>query len=806
MSIKSIKNGVESVIPIPAPGIQVLDLNNNYENNDLENILKEVKVNHNSNSNKIGVLSELETNYKDNLVGAINENVASLSENVQQIKAESSGKYYQPTEFKVRKNQYQYYQTLVTNPNNFAITNRAVGIYIDFEEKECLGEDYIKVTDSNGNSIPFQWEGDKDQKTLSNIGTYSDGSLKFGTLWILANFTANEVKTYTITIYDTSQNNSFTQNVTHNVVTADSIENIKTGTVTMTFQSSINWLWRKLLLDTTDFNSAVSACFGAINKSDYSQINASDGTLLTPVSHMCTGSGVIYMDWETKATYNYNSNVSLVHKYRLFANGTIEVDCRHYITGNVTEGTISGVLNKIDFQNVLGTYEYDSSKYFYATQENTTYQILAGVRDIQNKYELDDSRGYDWSLSCVTNTTDQKVISGWLMASPNTRTTANGSMWSSRYYISTNYGQGNKDTEIQIMQNRIYSRATKQSKFALRRKFINMSKEFLETMREWDILHGTSYFYGLQGLESYGAYKICSGNINLIEEARTKLYQSLSRFYDNGSVSGFYNAWYDTSRGIEFTGRDIRVASYLRKEYLALGDTTNAEDMTRIVHNLADAFVQMEVTSGGNGYVFLRYGTLDNFNAEAGAMLALADSLAIEENATRRATLDRIVARFESGFWWGTKLPYDQNNSSDYRLLLKNPAFHYHAFSMFDYYHANDICDFGTTMKNYNQYCFESTTPSGQAREIGTQYNPARRGSPLTLIYVAGLFIMQGWENRNISEMEHACILLEHILSRKLPYGFYEYPMDGWNYDIGEPATIAAVMSQVVIEAILNME
>jgi hypothetical protein len=58
MSIKSIINGVEQVIPIPAPEVQVLDLNGNYENNDLENILKEVKVNHNSNVDKIGVLNE----------------------------------------------------------------------------------------------------------------------------------------------------------------------------------------------------------------------------------------------------------------------------------------------------------------------------------------------------------------------------------------------------------------------------------------------------------------------------------------------------------------------------------------------------------------------------------------------------------------------------------------------------------------------------------------------------------------------------------------------------------------------------
>lgn len=80
MSLKSIINGVEQVIPIPAPEVQVLDLESNYESNDLENVLKEI------HSNKTNILNELgnetlETTAQT-LKGAINENTASLLEKV----------------------------------------------------------------------------------------------------------------------------------------------------------------------------------------------------------------------------------------------------------------------------------------------------------------------------------------------------------------------------------------------------------------------------------------------------------------------------------------------------------------------------------------------------------------------------------------------------------------------------------------------------------------------------------------------------------------------------------------------------
>lgn len=747
-----------------------------------------------------------------------NELNSSLEEKTKQTNVVSKfSKGYQNIDYVVRRNQYQYYQAVLCNPNGFAVTNTPVGVYVSFNQGECPSEDYIRVTDSNGTLIPFQWEDDVDQKTLRNLGKYKDNSLKFGTIWIMQDFNASEEKIINITIYDYAQNLNFTKKVTHSVITADSIEALNANNTQITFQANINWLLRRLKVSDTDYSPDITAVHGAINKADYSQVDSSDGTLTTAVSHSYSGSGVIFMDWEVKLTYVYNPNVMLVHKYRLFANGNIELDCRHYITGNVAKGQVTGVVNKISLQNVLsGTYEYDSAKYYYATQENSAQQVLIGIRDIQNKGEYDDSNGYPISLLVQTNTTDQKIISGWLLSSPATRTTAQGQMWSSRYFISINYGQGKRDQELQKMHNRIFSRATKNNKNELRRKFISMGKRFAEDMREWNRIrkevNGNSYFWGLQGLESYGAYKLWTGDVADLEKAREQLYSSLNRFYSGGTVEGFYNAWHDKSRGLEFTGRDVRLANYLRREYILLGDTEKATSMTNIIHNLATAMVQIETTSGGNGKIGLRYGTLDNFNAEAAALIALADSLAITESVEKRNCYNRIVARFNSGAWFNTKLPYDQNNESDFRLLLKNPSLHYHAFSLFDYYHADSISSFGDTVTkvNYNQYCFESTTPSGQAREIGSQYNPSRRGSPLTLLYVSGLLMLEGYKNNNISDMEHACMLLEHVLTRMLPNLNYkypvEYPIDGWNYcNNGDFETIGAVCSQVIIETMLNI-
>jgi hypothetical protein len=59
------------VKPVGTDSFNIATMNNNSD--IIDRVLQ-------TNSNKIGVLNGLETNYKDNLVGAINENVASLSE------------------------------------------------------------------------------------------------------------------------------------------------------------------------------------------------------------------------------------------------------------------------------------------------------------------------------------------------------------------------------------------------------------------------------------------------------------------------------------------------------------------------------------------------------------------------------------------------------------------------------------------------------------------------------------------------------------------------------------------------------
>lgn len=718
-----------------------------------------------------------------------------LAEKANKIDIDASKKY-QNTEVSIRRNQFQYFQCVITNPLiDIAYINEPIGIYITFDKEECLGEDYLTVYDENNIEIPFQWEGDKDQKTGIDISRYNDGSLKFGTIWITADLDEGQSKVYTIKVFDSPQKHTYLANVTHEV-TSLTEERLISGDTTLTFTEPIGWTMRRVLHKGIDFNSNISASHTSIIDSNQRDVDSANLTV-TSIEKSVIGTGVIYLDWITKFSFKDFPDIVNVHKYRLWANGNIEFDMRTIFNADYSSGTINGVQQKINLNEVAGVKNIRDYDNLWIAQESSDIQMMAQCRDYQYLPEKHDVNYYSTEIT-VKADLQQKLYTGWHMLAGNPRTVPKGAYFSSRYYISFGYGLGNTNIEMLRRMNRIYTRATKYSSEQLQRKFISMAKEYIANMRKWNIINGGNWFYGLQGLESLGVYKICGGDISLIKEARDKLQLSLSTFYSNGTKEGIYNAWLN-GKGLEFWGRDFAVAYYLRNEYLKMNDTINAQEMTNLIHNSADAIVDIEVASGGEGRIALR-GTLlpngDNLNAEGAALVALARSLTIEENETRRATYQRIANRFSNSLKFRNKTGYSKDES-----IIKNPTLHYHSFNLYDLFEANHLQQLNVIMPSIRQYVMEGSTPSGQIREIGFQYTPFRRGSSLTIIYIAGLLARHG---KNFSDLEHACNLVEHVLSRSFPSGWHEYPIDGWDYNIGVPESIAAVESQVLIETVLS--
>ena len=114
--------------------------------------------------------------------------------------------------------------------------------------------------------------------------------------------------------------------------------------------------------------------------------------------------------------------------------------------------------------------------------------------------------------------------------------------------------------------------------------------------------------------------------------------------------------------------------------------------------------------------------------------------------------------------------------------------------SLFDYLQAVENPPF-----SIRQLAFEVSSGSGQIKEIGYDYLQTRRGLASTAVYLACILYKAG----NISDLEQACKILEHIISSMYPNGGHVFPMDGWSND-DNPIASTPIESQALIETILS--
>lgn len=739
-------------------------------------------------------LSDAEGDIKQRLSAHLAENAAQFA----YVKKNTPIISYQQPSVNPVRNNYKFFNAMVSNPlSDIAYTNEPIGIYASFDRGECLGEDYITILDPSGTSIPFQWENATDPRTKQDIGTYSDNSLKFGTIWILADLSAGEEKIYTIRINDTAQSHVFPDAVTYTVVSGTR-EEFASNSIAIAFESAVGWTIRRILANGTDLNASVATARLGITDNNYADSDTSTLASLNFISKNNAGNGVIFREWQSIFTMVYNSNIKVTFTARMWANGNVDAEFFTETTTDLSAGVLNGVLSKVNWTPISGATNIQDDNSFYAGQETAANQILVGVRDWQFLSESGDPNGYP--TFTANQGSGALVYAGWKNTTPTTRTANNGAYWSTRYYISPQYGQGNAVSESLRRMNRIYTRMAKDHIENLKRKLTLLSRNLVEPMRDWDAANCTD-FLGLQGLESLGLmyYQGKSDDV-LVTDARTKLNTALNTYYSGGTRTGIYNAWAG-DRGWEFFGRDFTVVPYLRDIYNETGDSTNKQQMIDIIHNLADATIDIEIASGGSGQIKLRGSGTDNLNAEGAAMVALAESLSIIENTDRRNCYNRIKSRFLSAVEFRNRTPYAKT-SSGIDLSVKNPTSHYHSFNFYEVFKANDLQPFGSTLPSVRQYIMEASTPAGQIREIETQYNPGRRGLALTNLYMAALL---AWWGGNISDLEHACQLVSHVLSRTLPSGHHEHPLDGWSGMTDSRQTSSAIESQALIESSLGV-
>ncbi|MFB9330111.1 hypothetical protein ACFFSY_29560 [Paenibacillus aurantiacus] len=687
---------------------------------------------------------------------------------------------------------YWYYSAFVKNPlPSLALANEPVGIYISFDKGECPTINHLSVQDPNGNDIPFQWEGAVDTRTEQSYASYSDNSLRHGTIWIMTSLAADELKVFTVKVSEAPTVKAFAENVIQGVESG-SVDLLQAGNITVKFDQAGVWLGRSMHNNGIDFNPTSPLI--QIMLTDAARVdNAATSSNTTLIFRKFTGNGVVFRESEVVFSFTACPTLLITARLRLWANGKVATYHHAIATDDIPAGVVNGWFSRVQFDHPSGNSEQKSSPlgYMYTTNAGSASKcLLAGVRHIQFLSEAPNSdTGYNshygnsntggsvfYLIYCWKNNSGTKAIS-------------KGTFFSTSGYLASGIQVADVDNEAIRRMNRVFTRAAKDTKDALKLRFVELVKSFLNTSREWALANDNWYFGGLQGLQALAMSSLYGyDETSWVATARAKLDSNLGK-YGTGTKAGFIAAW-QGNYGWEFIGRDMAILPFLLDVYKKRNDTTNITYITNIIHALADAAVDMEVASGGGGKMYLRNNASqllpDNYNAEAAALVALAESLSLTENSTRRATFNRIAAQFTTAYEFVNRTPYNQSNAGQAGsttstgglvLSIKMPTNHYHLFNLYEAFRANDIMSLGVALPSPRQYAFEMSSPAGQVWEKETNHQPNRRGPALTHILIA--CSIARWGN-NASDWEQACILLEHVLERMKPSGDLERPMNGW--------------------------
>lgn len=682
------------------------------------------------------------------------------------------------------------YQAVVKNPSNVNYENKPFGIYISFEKGECPSEKRIVVKNAFGMVLPSQWEEDRHPRTGEKMGAWEDGSLKNGTIWTLGNLNVGETKVFTIEV--SAQDVNQKDNVPQTIVEADVQESYLANGITYLTHKNASWGILSVTKDGTDLalNTALQAT--SIKNDAYTDLNSSKTGNTTVISKTIEGTGVVFKDIISKFSYVYNSNIVATFRTRIWANGDVDWETKTETIADVASGVLNGVMEKIQWNPISGATLQAHDHELYSSETGSGHRILAGFRWHQRHGEDYDSNNYP----IVTNSVTGKAYVGWQNASPNTFSIPNKAYWTANAYVSLAFD--NVDNERLRRINRLFTRASKENARTLKRKFNSLAKFYVENMRDWNLFNGQNLFPGINGLESIGLTKL-SGD-DLYTHAVNRFDLALS-YYSGGTKEGFVNAWQTENwrRGIQYIGRDMSILTYLHKEAVKRNDLDVVITTENVIHNLADAFVEIEALSGGQGKVALRGDgvmetTTDAMNPEATAIKYIKQSLDLLDNDIRKNCMNRIIERFNNTVQYNTRLPYAKIELDTYYDFLVNPRLHYHAFALFDYLQAVENPPF-----DIRQLAFEVTNGSGQIKEVGYQYQQERRGLASTAVYLACVLYKAG----NISDLEQACKIVEYIITNMYPVGGHIHPIDGWS-NTDQAISGFPLETQALIETVLS--
>ena len=616
-----------------------------------------------------------------------------------------------------------YYQAVVKNPIGSEYSNMPIGIKCGFSQGECPSLEYIVVKKLDGTTINYQWEGEIHPnpmlKNIENLSTYPDGSLKYGTLWIMDTIEADAQNVYIIEVHSNKVTTSQLSNIGYSE-NKDDVSHPKDifncNNIQLVFDHSLGYQLTAYSNNGTQFNCSGNSVFMPYFKSttkNYDAI-ASNNNIVKSIN----GTGTIFYDYIVEATSKEKAGIKIVTTYRIFSNGLVSIKSELNILSDLNAGDIiqfglkARVLDSTDrtysknktnasFLSVLNS---DNSKAvnYQVVKSYLSSSILNMDSYTTNIFEIADSSsgyvGLNVWLSCDTNYVFKKGSYNMIKS----------------FLIPFN------DSIDYKCLNLVKVNATRRNLTELKQRYFSLCKKFCDHMSSYKF---NSYFKGLNAYANMAYSKLNDviREYSNIESLPSYINALTTKYGDPTNILSWQNKWKGDSSahgGIEFIGRDTAPIMFFRKLAKDNNKTNSLQTLERTIHTLADFYVWLENYSGGNGAIKLQSYSDDTMNSEAAAMKMLKNSLSLEPNTTRESCYNRIKRRFDASIKFKNIIPYNASSP-----IWSQGLFHYHCFTIFEYLGFVDTPEFDTS-----NYINSIVSPSGKIDEIGSEFTPDRFG------------------------------------------------------------------------------
>lgn len=612
------------------------------------------------------------------------------------------------------------------NPSaGVALTSYPCEIRVSFAQGEVYSADQLIVKNESGTVVSWQWEGAYDFATNSSIATWTDGSLRAGSVWVVASLSAGATKRYSIEVNGSEQGQSYSAAVSYTVVSG-TVEEYATSAMRARFESAQGWQLRRYQdIGNSSFDLFTGAngvyakyqISSGVAKQSYTAADITSVVKSRP-SAGSFGEGVVFRDWRVTFAWAAEPTTTVQMDYRMFADGSIRIRQRIDFTAASASNAkqlflqaavgATGLTSATDTTRQINRYDYTGSPFLLALTDamrdypakTTQTHTLATIQ------ETTTSARFGW-----TGTTDVPAGAFFLNSAILTRYTAADQ-------VNEHLRRVNPVVSFAAVPKRIPDRLSIRS----RAQTLVAEAAPLLSAAEWG---------GVGALLT-----LASGGAAATALAQFQAWATLKGVTPTSAAS--WMALWNGGTGLEYTGRNTQCLHWLKVAFIANGDTTNQALVESYIHAFADFCVSAETASGGAGAVWLSQSTgVSAYNAALSCMSALAASIAITANAGRQTVYDRILAAYVAGAWGGQKWNYNGSTA-----VPNDVSGHYYAYQTFELARAKALLP-ATSLPagSLCSYLRQNIGAEGQIDDL--RFNLFyRRGRESTQFYAAACLVM----------------------------------------------------------------